>query len=90
MISRITKSFRQRLELLPQSIQSQAKQAYQIFRANPHHPGLRFKKVWTNPPIYSVRVGIGYRAVGVLHGEIVIWYWIGTHAEYDRLLEQLP
>jgi hypothetical protein len=37
----------------------------------------------------SARVGIGYRAIGVLDGDTVAWFWIGSHAGYDRLLEQL-
>ncbi|MBN1395842.1 MAG: hypothetical protein JW959_12540 [Pirellulales bacterium] len=41
------------------------------------------------PPIYSVRVGIGYRAVDVFDGEAITWFWIDSHAGYDRLLENL-
>ncbi len=50
-------------------------------------PGLRFKQVHADPLIYSVRVGMCYRAVGVRDGDTMIWYWIGSHADYDRLLE---
>jgi hypothetical protein len=60
-----------------------------LFRENPSHPGLRFKKVHPDPPTYSARVGIGYHAVGVRVGDTVVWFWIGSHANYDRLLEQL-
>jgi hypothetical protein len=42
---------------------------------NPNHPGLRFKRVHSSDPVYSVRVGIGYRAVGVLEDDIMIWFW---------------
>jgi hypothetical protein len=52
-------------------------------------PGLHFKKVHDDPPMYSARIGIGYRAVAVMEGDAVIWFWIGTHAEYDKLLNQL-
>ena len=34
----------------------------------------------------SVRVGLGYRALGVRHGDDILWFWIGSHAEYDRLV----
>jgi hypothetical protein len=47
------------------------------------------KQVHPDPPIYSARVGIGYRAVGILDGDTVIWYWIGSHADYDELLKHL-
>ena len=42
-----------------------------------------------DPPIYSARVGISYRAVGVRDGDSLVWYWIGSHADYDKLLAQL-
>ncbi|HEX6039589.1 MAG TPA: hypothetical protein VFZ20_16175 [Longimicrobium sp.] len=69
-------------------MQEQARQAYRQFVNDPQHPGLRFKPVHPSQPIYSARVGRGYRAVGVLDGDTVIWYWIGSHAEYDQLLKQ--
>jgi hypothetical protein len=50
---------------------------------------LRFKQVWSDPSIYSARVGISDRAAGALDGDTVIWFWIGTHADYDTLLEHL-
>ncbi len=45
--------------------------------------------VATPPPTYSVRVGGGHRAVGVLDEGTVVWYWVGSHADYDRLLDTL-
>jgi hypothetical protein len=89
MNSRITKRFRELLAILPAHVRNQARDAYRLFRANPSHPGLRFKKVYDDPPTYSARVGIGYRAVGALEGDTVIWFWIGSHAEYDKLLKQV-
>src|SRR5437667_11361617 len=55
----------------------------------PRHPSLQFRQVHTARPIYSARVGLGYRALAVIEGEVVIWFWIVTHAEYDRLLRSL-
>lgn len=89
MNSRTTKQFRELLSALPLRIRQQAQQAYRLFRLNPSHPGLHFKKVHDDPPMYSARVGIGYRAVGALEGDTVVWFWIGSHAEYDKLLELL-
>ncbi len=74
---------------LPAPVQRQAREAYRLFRQNPGHPGLRFEQVWSDPPTYSARVGISYRALGTLDGDTVIWFWIGTHADYDKLLENL-
>jgi hypothetical protein len=89
MTSRTTRRFRELFAALPSHVQQQARAAYRLFRQDPHHPGLRFEQVHADPPIYSARVGIGYRAVSVMDGDTVIWYWIGSHADYDKLLEQL-
>jgi hypothetical protein len=89
MNSRTTKRFRELFAALPRQIQEQARQAYRTFQENPQHPGLRFKQVHPDPPIYSARVGISYRAVGVKEGDTIVWYWIGSHADYDQLLSML-
>jgi hypothetical protein len=70
-------------------VQKQAHAAYDLFVRDPRHPSLRFKQINQDPPIYSAHVGIGYRAVGVFDGDTIVWYWIGTHAEYDQLIKQL-
>jgi hypothetical protein len=89
MNSRTNARFRELFAALPDRVQRQARTAYGLFRQNSAHPGLRFKQVHADPPIYSARVGISYRAVGVLDDDTVIWFWIGSHAEYDKLLKQL-
>ena len=89
MNSRTTRRFRELLAALPAQVRAQARSAYELFRQDPTHPGLRFKKVNLDPPTYSARVGIGYRALGVLDNDTVIWFWVGTHAEYDKLLKLL-
>jgi len=60
-----------------------------LWQENPYHPSLQFKQIHPNKPIFSVRVGIGWRAVGVKQEETMIWFWIGSHAEYDRLISKL-
>jgi hypothetical protein len=70
---------------LPESIRRQARAAYRQFQQDPFHPGLHFKRVNVEEPVYSARVGRSYRAVALVeHGEAV-WFWIGTHADYDHL-----
>jgi hypothetical protein len=86
--SRRTASFRRAFAALPESVREQARVAYRRFRDNPNHPSLRFKRVHSTEQVYSVRVGIGYRAVGTLDGDIMIWFWIGSHTEYDALLSR--
>ena len=56
---------------------------------NPDHPSLRFKKDHIKLPIYSVRIDIDWRAVGILDGDEVVWFWVGSHAAYEQLLRQL-
>ena len=89
MNSRTTHRFRELIAALPAHVQRQAQEAYRLFQRDPAHPGLHFKRVNADPPIYSARVGIGHRAVGVLDGGTIIWFWIGSHADYDQLLKQL-
>ena len=88
MRSRTTGAFRKARESLPASVRTQAQRAYEVFRSDPNHPSLRFKPVHPSRPIYSVRIGIHYRALGVLDGNDIVWFWIGSHDEYERLISQ--
>jgi hypothetical protein len=89
MNSRMTRRFLQQFAALPAHVQRQARDAYRLFRQNPAHPGLHFKQVHPDLPMYSARVGISYRAVGARDGDTIVWFWIGSHAEYDQLLARL-
>lgn len=89
MNSRTTTEFRKLFANLPNQVQEQTRAAYHQFREDPSYPSLRFKKVHPKLPIYSARINKSYRAVGQLDGDTVIWFWVGSHAEYDDLLEQL-
>lgn len=74
---------------LPEQVQELAREAYRQFKEDPYYPSLKFKKVHPQLPIYSARVNRDYRAVGQLDEDTVIWFWIGSHADYDKLLNQL-
>ena len=63
MISKRTKQFHKLFAWLPLQVQQDAIEAYKIFRANPYHPSLHFKRIDPRDPIYSVRIGMNYRAV---------------------------
>ena len=84
--SRTTREFREAFASLPNDIRRQAQRSYRLFRTDPRHPSLRFKKVDEESNVYSVRIGLGYRALGVKEGSTVVWSWIGSHAECDHLL----
>ena len=73
--SRTTRSFRTSFAALPEEIQAQARRAYRLFRADPAHPSLRFKKVEQTENVYSVRIGLGYRTPDVsprIGGDLVL------------------
>jgi hypothetical protein len=85
----VTADFRDRLDRLPASVRQQAHRADRLWRSDPHHPGLQFKRVSPRQPVYSARVGLGHRALGLWVGDTDTWFWIGSHAEYDALLARL-
>jgi hypothetical protein len=91
VISRTTKRFWKHFEALPQDVQRQAVRAYALWRATPAHPSLQFKCVSEKHLVYSVRIGIRWRALGYRDAgeieDILTWFWIGSHAEYDHLIE---
>jgi hypothetical protein len=89
MISRTTTRFRETYQALPDSIRRQAREAYQLFRQNPAHPSLRFRQVHPTRPIYSARINLQYRTLGIRDDETIVWFWIGPHDEYERLLARL-
>lgn len=84
--SRTTRRFWRLFSDLPLEVQRDAKHAYRLFRSNPAHPGLQFKKLEGEDDIYSVRIGLDYRALAVMKKDRVTWYWIGNHSDYDRLV----
>lgn len=70
---------------LPEELQRLADKNFAILKESPQHPSLRLKKVgW----YWSVRVGLNYRALAKERSEGLVWFWIGAHEEYDRLLRQ--
>lgn len=87
MNSIVTADFMDCFARLPAEVRDQARRAYQIWRANPSHPGLRFKPIQGHEGLYSVRVGRGWRALGRLERNTVTWFWIGSHADYDGLVD---
>jgi hypothetical protein len=84
--SRITSNFRKCFSELTPDTQRQAREAYRKFAENPYHPSLRLKKVHAVDPIYSVRISRDYRALGVQTADEIVWFWIGSHADYERIL----
>ena len=87
MNSVVTDDFMACFAALPKDIREQARRPYRLWRADPSHPGLRFKPIRGHDALYSVRVGRNWRALGRLEAGTVTWFWIGSHAEYDKLID---
>ncbi|HEY0371883.1 MAG TPA: hypothetical protein VGD79_07760 [Thermoanaerobaculia bacterium] len=67
---------------LPKEIQELAIDNYRLLVANPRHPSLHLKRL---KRYWSVRVGLHYRALGTDVDGGILWGWIGSHADYDRI-----
>ena len=68
---------------LPQNIREIANKNFELLKQNPHHPSLHFKKI---DKYRTIRVSRYYRAIAVEVPEGLLWFWIGSHPEYDRIL----
>jgi hypothetical protein len=72
---------------LPTDIQELAVKNYRLWQRDPHHPSLHFRRLKGSPDRFTVRVGDHYRALGKLTGGTITWVWIGSHKDYDRLVD---
>ena len=89
MESHTSARFRAAFRELPEEVQESAKRAYSMWKSNPYHPGLQFKQIHSEQHIFSARVGKGWRAVGLRFETRMLWFWIGSHADYDTLIRKL-
>lgn len=69
---------------LPKQVRDLADKNYALLKTNPQHPSLQFKKLGR---FWSVRVGLRYRALAVEADGDLVWFWIGSHAEYDAIIK---
>ena len=84
MTSSATADFWSAYRALPRPVQRLALKNYRLWRANPHHPSLQFKKVGRY--VWSVRVGLNHRAVAAPVPDGYVWFWIGPHDEYEKVI----
>lgn len=68
---------------LPDDIRRLADESYELLRRDPKHPSLHFKRLGR---FWSARVGLHYRALAVEHENVMVWFWVGSHAAYNRLV----
>ncbi|ABA19871.1 hypothetical protein Ava_0245 [Trichormus variabilis ATCC 29413] len=84
MKSATLRSFWAAYRRLNDEVRLSARKAYRLWAENPFHPSLHFKCINTEEGIWSVRVNRNYRALGVLDGNTVTWFWIGSHDDYEQ------
>ena len=68
---------------LDEATKRRARKAYRLWAQNPFHPSLHFKCINHEENVWSVRITLGCRAIGVLEGNTVTWFWVGGHDEYE-------
>src|SRR5271163_701263 len=85
MNSSTTARFRALFAALPAEVQARARKVYRLWRDNPRHPSLHFKKVGK---AWSARVDDNFRVLAKMQGDHFYWFWIGPHTEYERLISQ--
>ncbi|MFP4300374.1 MAG: type II toxin-antitoxin system RelE family toxin [Spirulinaceae cyanobacterium] len=84
MKSEVLPSFWAEYRKLNSDVRQQAHKTYRLWAENPFHPSLHFKCINTQEDIWSVRVTRGYRSVGFKEADIITWFWIGNHDDYER------
>ena len=84
MKSRASSKFWSSYQQLPSEVQQRARKQYRLWTEKPEHRSLRFKKI---KGFWSARIDVRHRALGVMDGDTVVWFWIGTHDEYEQILK---
>jgi hypothetical protein len=85
--SRTHRRFWDRFDKLPADVQDLARGKFRLWKRDPFHPSMKFKPLIGN--VWSVRIGNNYRALARRHGDLAVWFWIGTHEEYNNFINQL-
>lgn len=75
---------------LPEAIQKLGSKQFVRFVEDPQHPSLRWHKLKNNsrgqhhPDSYSISISLQYRAIYFPAGDVNVWYWVGTHVDYNQ------
>jgi hypothetical protein len=78
-----TTEFWNHYQQLPTEVQKLADKNFALLKQDPRHPALRLKKVGI---YWSARVGLRCRVLAKERAEGLVWFWIGSHDQYERLL----
>ena len=87
MTSKTNADFWACYDALPKEIQRLARKRFQLWQEDAFNTARHFKPLIDD--VWSIRVNQGYRALGRRRGNLIVWFWIGTHTEYDYLLKRL-
>ena len=79
-----SRAFWEAYDKLPEQVRALADKNYALLKTNPRHPALQLKKIGR---FWSVRVGLRYRALAVEADENLVWFWIGSHGDYDTIIK---
>jgi len=85
MRHKTTREFRDLYNGLPNRVKELANKSFNLLKNDPLHPSLRFKKIGK---VWSIRVSAEYRALAFKDGDDFIWFWIGTHEEYNQITKK--
>ena len=85
MISRTHAQFWECFDALPEDLQRIAQEKYRLWQQDCFHPSVHFKPL--KEDVWSVRINQSYRALGRRKGALIVWFWIGNHAEYDKFVK---
>lgn len=88
MKSRTTEEFRDALAGRPADVRKQARKAYELSRENPAHSSLQFKPIQASHSVWSPRVSSQCRVLAFREPDAIVWFWIGSHSDDDRILSQ--
>lgn len=89
MKSNTTRDFWKCFHRLPKNVKLQTVMVYRQWKVNHFYPSLNFKQIGQKVPIYSVRIGRDWRAIGLLKYDIITWFWIGSHENYNNVIKKM-
>jgi hypothetical protein len=87
MKSSTTPDFWAAYQVLPERVRNLARKTYQLWKENPRHPSLHWKQL--APGLWSIRVGLHYRSLARVRGDTAYWFWIGSHNEFDNIVNRI-
>lgn len=80
-------SYWRHFDELPTDVRKLAERNYELWKNNPNHPSLRFKQIHPDRPVFSFRVGMRHRTVGVrAEDDRIVWFWMGSFEHFRKLV----